>query len=258
MRRVSEAFLATARERITRLRAAAEEEAYAEAPDHELRDRFSPMICGKNGYSCAARFPGACTRYHEPPWSGRCPRRARIWQARLEVAGIPVKCRRATPDLARRPDQPEAEWARALAWPDGGRQHLVITGNPGSGKSWLASRLLQAFLWAGRTGEWIEVAGFDPVRQEEKLARCERAYCVVLNDLGTEWQRGGAASGDATYTANRLEAIIRAVDESEGRVIVTTNLTSDERRVRYSEAVNDRLDRLGERVVLTGPSLRGR
>ena len=193
-----------------------------------------------------------------PAWSeGACPRLAAGWlKARVGI-GIPAKLLAARPDSPPRtaagPGQANA-WAEADEWLRGGSAtHLVIRGTPGVGKSFLASRLVQVVV-PGLIARWVEVAMFDPIRDEDDLEKWTLAGILVLNDLGCEWNK---ASG-GTYCENRLDALIRTVDANGGRVVVTTNLPAKAMADRYSAAMVDRLVSDGCPLVIAGATQRGR
>jgi DNA replication protein DnaC len=126
-----------------------------------------------------------------------------------------------------------------LKCPD--RQHLVLKGPTGTGKSWLASRLVQSTM-PEKSVRWVSVYTFDPVAMRDELPRLAEVDYLVLDDLGSEWDRPGGS-----FAGAKLDGLVRAADANLARIIATSNLRANESAGRYSEAM---LRRLNEGVVI--------
>lgn len=123
---------------------------------------------------------------------------------------------------------------------------LVLAGDKGTGKTvaaaWWAiasgARFMRASAFA-RASRYD--AGFDALLAEPSL---------VIDDLGSEFNDGGGS-----FRVN-LDELIDVTYSDYHRLIITTNCTADEFRIRYGERIMDRLRERGAWVGVVGESLR--
>jgi len=143
-------------------------------------------------------------------------------------------------------------WRRGDLWIDGDKQHLVLKGPAGVGKSWLAVRLALRSL-PDRRAVRFDVSVFDAVDHAGLMEDWATADILIMDDLGAEWDKPGG-----TYAANRLDALVRTADANLCRVIATTNLGRDGLEERYPDPMVDRLFGDGQLITMKGPNRRGR
>lgn len=148
--------------------------------------------------------------------------------------------------------------ARVVARDWTGERSLVLRGDVGTGKTYLACALLRQRLERGQTGRFVSVsdlmdeikARFGDGAGEQSEAYFDRLAgepFLVLDDVGAEF--------DSLWSAQRVAALIDRRYRSEAPTILTTNMTHRELAERYTKRTADRL-REWVWAELTGPSLR--
>ena len=135
---------------------------------------------------------------------------------------------------------------------------LVLRGDVGTGKTYLACALLRQRLERGQAGRFVAVADlmdelkarFGDGAGEQAEAYFERLGdepFLVLDDVGAEYE--------SAWSVQRVAALIDRRYRSEAPTILTTNLTHRELAERYGKRLADRL-REWVWAELSGPSLR--
>lgn len=193
-----------------------------------------------------ARFVGVSVRDGEPPVAVPC------WQCvtleeRAQMAGIPRKFLRADVGAVKRTVVQNLNVTRSL----------VLCGDVGTGKTYLACALLRRRLERGQTGRFVGVAdlmdelkarfGGEGEQSEAYFDRLAGESFLVLDDVGAEH--------NTEWSAQRVAALIDKRYRSEALTVITTNLTHQEIAFRYGKRLADRLNEW-EWAALTGPSLR--
>lgn len=131
---------------------------------------------------------------------------------------------------------------------------LVLSGSPGSGKSFAASRFLcdtaAGNTWT--TAKFLDVSTLARVsRYDEKaMKEIEEASALVIDDLGMEFDDKSGAF------RSLLDAVINARYANALKTVITTNLDATAFKARYGERVADRIREVGAFVVCGGESLR--
>lgn len=171
-----------------------------------------------------------------------------IWEA-----SVPRRHQAASWDamVAHHPEQ-TIEVIRAWAR-QGPTENLVLSGPPGTGKTWLACAIGSRLASMGRSAQFVTasqvVAAARPGGDADLLARASRVQVLVLDDL--------LASGEGTAWASGVVADLIAERHAECRAtIVTTNASMGSIGRALGDRVVDRL-RDALQVTLTGASMRG-
>lgn len=136
---------------------------------------------------------------------------------------------------------------------------VVLSGTRGSGKTtaaawWLAQRQPKHdyvytqnpfFIDANHLARW-------PRYDDSKMERIEKALCLVIDDLGVEYddKQGNFRS--------LFDALVNARYASMLPTVITTNLNAEQFKERYGERVADRIREVGRFVSIADESLRGR
>lgn len=167
---------------------------------------------------------------------------------RLERAGVPARYVDASWESWRRPpviDQHLDERLRAIREWRGDEQHettLTLRGDPGAGKTHLATATLRRFVGAGnRGGLWVSVSGLlHRLRQivatgsdEDLMGKLIAARLLVLDDLG--------AQKSTDWTVDRLYLLIATRYDALRPTIITTNLSLNDIRDRLDARIASRL-----------------
>lgn len=131
---------------------------------------------------------------------------------------------------------------------------LVLSGSPGSGKSFAAGRFLydasDGSTWT--TARFVDVSTLArmPRYDEKAMKEIEEASALVIDDLGMEFDDKSGAF------RSLLDAVINARYANALKTVITTNLDATAFKARYGERVADRIREVGAFVVCGGESLR--
>lgn len=131
---------------------------------------------------------------------------------------------------------------------------LVLSGSPGSGKSFAAGRFLYdtsaGNTWT--TARFVDVSTLArmPRYDEKAMKEIEEASALVIDDLGMEFDDKSGAF------RSLLDAVINARYANALKTVITTNLDATAFKARYGERVADRIREVGAFVVCGGESLR--
>ena len=237
---------------ITRLKALQEVERKAASPAELARaaalgDLRAADACEHCG---GARFVGVKVREGEPAVAVPC------WECvtledRAQWAGVPRKFLKA--------DVASMNVGFKHAWQlDKRSASLVLRGDVGTGKTYLACALLRQRLERGQAGRFVAVADLmDELKARfgDGAAEQSEAYFdrlagepfLVLDDVGAEQE--------TPWTRERVASLIDRRYRAEAPTILTTNLTHRELAERYGKRLADRLNEWVW-AELTGPSLR--
>lgn len=138
-----------------------------------------------------------------------------------------------------------------------GRTVLVLSGARGRGKSFAAGHLLMRQR-AGSFAQWANARHISTWmhhlsdhKSRTMLERASRAPMLVIDDMGWEHldRHGYIRGGFVGLLDDRIQA--------KYRTAITTNMSEDDFRARYGDALHDRVRGYGTWVdVETGPSLR--
>lgn len=168
-----------------------------------------------------------------PAWGERgWPRRA------LEAAAVADESRQAV--------------QRIRAWDPGDKSVLVLSGEPGCGKT------VAATWWAthspryNRVARFIRATTFATSSRYDQVARqfCYGAAALVLDDLGTEY-----LDGKGSFNVD-LDELVDTFYSEERPLVITTNLGPEAFKGRYGERVADRIRECGRWMSLAEKSLR--
>ena len=182
---------------------------------------------------------------------------------RLQAIGVPVKYRGLTLDSWERVRRDEAGLladARRLA--DGfqtvdGRPGLLLSGQPGRGKSGLAAGIAAAHLARDTSAVWISWATWGDQLNDlrkadapthEPIRRAAAASLLVVDDLGA----------DGAPSEYRRRVLLDLLEQrGRGVTVITTMLGVDQLDEVYGEHITGRIIELCRPVSLTGGNLRG-
>lgn len=135
-------------------------------------------------------------------------------------------------------------------------ESLILAGPTGTGKSYaaayaavVAEELLEQ---PSRFLYWPALCGRLLVQEHrpDALALVKTIHCAVLDDFGTEYAKDGGLVEALT------DEIIWHREGNSLPTILTTNLTPEQLRQRWSDRIVDRLSGWGKTISCTGPSLR--
>lgn len=155
--------------------------------------------------------------------------------------------------LADLPPSPPVDAAREWAQdPHGG---LLLVGPVGTGKSWIAGALAVEFGAPGHAHWWSAKAYLRALKADMDApgprplpAKVAARRLLVLDDLGAE--------RPTEWAVKELGDLIDDRYEAETLLVVTTNLTADQRRERYGERIASRLAQMCQTVPVTGADRR--
>lgn len=128
---------------------------------------------------------------------------------------------------------------------------LVLSGPTGVGKSYAAAAVLG--LAGGHFAFWPQSCGrlLRPDLRDAELARLKTHHLLVIDDLGMEYAKEGG------FLEALTDEVIWHREGNYGPTIITTNLTPDDMRSRWSSRIVDRLRSSWATVfAVTGESLR--
>ena len=222
-------------------------------------------------YNCSDCYNGTCRTENGvvecPHWNlpmpnEKCPLKAREWADRLRKAGIFERyCRANFNVLKPRPGQDVGAFNAVKEYAETGKyteENLILKGHVGTGKTTLAVAVLQHALEHKTGGLFLTVASLlDNIftlkaSNMEEWVKYERALkdagLLVLDDVGYEHSEG--------WVLTKLDAIISERYNRCKPIVMTTNLTTEQLRGRYSQHILDRLRESAVTVNMTGRSLR--
>lgn len=182
---------------------------------------------------------------------------------RLSDCGVP---RRVVDVL--RSHQPTAAVSRVTRWVDERATDpsswcLVLSADKGLGKSvaaglWLLRAEPSSPTFVGKAGTVERLPAWWPISRFARVegydgkfdALCNHPGPVVLDDLGSEYLDGKG------WFLQALDAFVDARYAEYRPTLITTNLTADQFKARYSERVADRLREGGSFYEFRGASMR--
>lgn len=182
-------------------------------------------------------------------WEQQLERRARTEAKR--VAEICDRFPERAVQAARAADMAAPAIRQLVAWTQRGGNIAVLAGAVGCGKTTAAAwwALQQPY-----APEFLRATAFAASSRYDRDARdrWERAPGLVLDDLGAEY-----ADAKGSFRVD-LDELVDVFYGDKRSLIITTNCSADEFRVRYGERVVDRLRECGTWLAVVGPSLRTR
>lgn len=183
--------------------------------------------------------------------------------ARLSDCGVP----RRVVDVVRS-HQSTAAVARVLRWveeraKDQSSWCLVLSADKGLGKSvaaglWLMHSNPSCPKYVGKAGTVERLDAWWPISRFARVegydgkfdSLCNHDGPIVLDDLGSEYLDGKG------WFLQALDAFVDARYAEYRPTLITTNLTADQFKARYSERVADRLREGGSFYEFRGASMR--
>lgn len=213
--------------------------------------RFAPLPCqGEVAKipACSDLFASSCA---ERPAPG-CPRNIAAFEEerridarleRLRAAGVPEKAAVLVTSAALREEIP---LRLVREWLASGTQHLALCGSKGVGKSVAAAH---AVFVTG--GAWISASesGAIAIEERERMKRAESANLLVIDDVGTEIDKGWSVATITKLVCNRADRSLRT--------LLTTNLSRTDFEQLMGPRAVDRILGDGRIHEYGGPSLRG-
>jgi hypothetical protein len=199
--------------------------------------------------ACSSGFAATCPERDTPA----CPRRIAAFELerqvdnrreRLRAAGVPERA--ATLVTSPKLDDSIVAFKLVRAWLTSGQQHLVLCGPVGVGKSVAAAH---ALLVSG--GAWISAseAGSVAIEDRDRMKRLERANLLVIDDVGTEIDKGWSIATIRKLVEGRADRMLRT--------LITSNLVRSSFELILEARAVDRILGDGEIVEFGGKSLRG-
>ena len=142
-----------------------------------------------------------------------------------------------------------------------GKFNMIINGNVGAGKTFLANCIAKELLDRGLGVLYMTAVDFfemarnlalskDDERDSESAEIIGSADCLIIDDLGTE--------NTTTFSASQLFAWIERRQLAKKPVIITTNLSMAQIQERYSERVSSRILAYYEFLNMPGGDNRNR
>lgn len=137
---------------------------------------------------------------------------------------------------------------------------LFFYGTVGTGKSFLSGCIANELLNSGHSVIYFSSAGlfdllarytFDPKEKEALYNLCEDLYnceLIIIDDLGTEMTN--------SFVASQLFSCLNERHLRQKATIISTNLSLEELRDRYSDRVFSRITSNYTLCKLTGPDIR--
>ncbi len=168
------------------------------------------------------------------------------WSA-LTQAGWPLRALEA----ARAADREQPAVTKVLAWDTKQASVLVLSGQPGCGKTTAAALWAMGRSWAPQFVRATTFAASSRYNHEQRDGWL-RADALVLDDLGAEY---------ADAKGNFLVDLDELVDTFYGDrrpLLITTNCTDSEFKQRYGARIVDRIRECGVFFGIRAGSLRGR
>lgn len=183
--------------------------------------------------------------------------RLKRFEKRKLTAGIPLLMQGVTWDKVEVDERNAEAVDAARRWAIGELRTLVLIGEFGVGKSFIAA----AAAWQRMEGEalkWYSVpgliaqslGGWDSDERRDASSALLGKTALVLDDMdkvkATDW------------VASQLFVAIDGRVQNGGGLLVTTNLEPNELAAAFGDAIADRLFGLGEAHVVSGRSRRGK
>lgn len=164
----------------------------------------------------------------------------------FENAGWPIRAL----ESARVADHAQLAVAKALAWKHGDENVLVLSGQPGCGKTtaaavWALKTCAQPPVFL-RATTFAASSRYDHERRDKWL----HADALVLDDLGSEY-----ADAKGNFLVD-LDELVDTFYGDKRPLLITTNCTADEFKQRYGGRVVDRLRECGSWFSVKSGSLR--
>jgi DNA replication protein DnaC len=166
----------------------------------------------------------------------------------FENAGWPIRALEA----AQAADQEQPAVLRALSWKPQEESVLVLSGQPGCGKTTAAA------VWALKACPWppvfLRATSFAASSRYNHEQRDEwlHAQALVLDDLGAEY-----ADAKGNFLVD-LDELIDTFYGDKRPLLITTNCTADEFKQRYGARIVDRIRECGAFYGIKIGSLRGK
>lgn len=147
---------------------------------------------------------------------------------------------------------------------DGARNSVLLTGDYGTGKTWLATAALNELIiehdhacmfittvnLLDRIRASFDKDKYNPTDDGDLMRRVEECYALVLDDIGAERVTG------TEWVAERLFALVNARYNAMLPTIFTSNLSPRELAGHLGERVTWRIVEMCNVVKLDGPNLR--
>ena len=143
---------------------------------------------------------------------------------------------------------------------DSDYRNLLFYGTVGTGKSFLSSCIAAELLKAGKTvlyfssGQFFDMLAretFDKKEKEEYSTKADdilNCDLLIIDDLGTEFTNN--------FTLTQLFSCLNSRHLAKRSTVISTNLTPEEIRDRYSDRVFSRIMNQFTLCKLTGPDIR--
>jgi DNA replication protein DnaC len=173
----------------------------------------------------------------------RAGRRAREYS----VAGWPARALEA----ARSADETKSAVARVLAWDTKAENVLVLSGQPGCGKTTAAAVWAQKLHYPPafvRATTFASSSRYDRETRDAWL----HAQALVLDDLGAEY-----ADTKGSFLVD-LDELVDTFYGDKRALLITTNCTDVEFKQRYGARIIDRIRECGSFFGIRTGSLRGK
>lgn len=179
--------------------------------------------------------------------------KAKSW---MHAAGVPSIIEAASFDtFVSENEQDRMALATARAFHEAGKGFLVMTGNPGDGKSFLAAAILRAFgrgVFRSHNDLLIQLrAGYGDPKAVDVLELCRDARLFVLDEIGL-----------STGGRDDLPMLHHILDHRHSEklpTVITSNLTLENVKRTLGDRMAERFRQsLFRHVEFTGPSHRSR
>ena len=124
---------------------------------------------------------------------------------------------------------------------------LFITGPYGSGKTAMACILCFEAMKRGGIVTFIRMSELMDLVIDKKASireRIKKSHITVLDDLG------GETFGNNANGLRAIEAVMRIPYDEKRSIIITSNLTKDDAKVRYSDGISTMIDRCTKMLTL--------
>lgn len=141
------------------------------------------------------------------------------------------------------------EYDKVIEWlNNNGGKGLVLSGNCGTGKSVIATKVIPALMntmTPPRIATWMNAKEF------ARRGEIENRSFWIIDDIGTEGQ-----VKDYGTEVDKFEELLDKIDLKGGMAIITTNLTPDDIMERYGERKFGRLKANFEIIGFNHESMR--